>query len=106
MLVALGKRYAVEHNMWYNTMSQSGHRIPSITACVFRHAAGSPHFEHYRWRWNGHGSDRTERGNATTFDLTQITYLALCHMRCRLFESIAKAITLHKDDRMARLAFT
>src|SRR5271167_398441 len=106
LLVALGKRYAIEQNMWYNTRSQPRHRIPTITACVFRHATGSPHFEHYRWLRDGHGSDRTECGNATMFDLTQITYLALCHMRGRLFDGVAKAFTLHEDHGMARLAST
>src|SRR5436305_4926605 len=87
-----------------NAGSQFRHRIPTVPADILWEAIRTFFFKQDGRRRNYDAAHGAEGGNAATVDLTQIGDLTLCHVRCRLFDGVTNAFTLHKDHRVARLA--
>jgi hypothetical protein len=87
--------------MWYDAWSESRDGVATISAGILRTPTRAIFVEQERWEGYGYAANGAKYWNATTFNLVQVFYFTLSHMRSGLFNSVTYSLKLYKNHRMA-----
>ena len=87
--------------MWYNAWSESRDGVASISASILSMPTRAMFVDQKRRRSYGYAANSVEYRNATIFNLMQVFYFTLSHMRSCLFNRVARAFKLYKNHWMA-----